>query len=51
MRAADVTEESTVAPGTVIEVFRPGYAVNGRIVRYAEVKVAGTRSDGRTTSA
>jgi molecular chaperone GrpE (heat shock protein) len=32
-----------VSPGIVLEVFRPGYTSNGRVLRFAEVKVvAGT---------
>lgn len=41
MRAMDVAIASTAAPGTVVEVFRPGYTADGRVLRFAEVKVAG----------
>lgn len=40
MQAAEVVKESSAPPGTVIEVFRPGYTGNGRVIRFAEVKVA-----------
>lgn len=43
MRAVEVAATSTAAPGTVIEVFRAGYTADGRVLRFAEVKVAGTR--------
>lgn len=39
MRAAEVSRVSTAAPGTVLEIIRPGYTNNGRVVRFAEVKV------------
>ena len=43
MRAVEVVETATAAPGTVVEVFRPGYVSNGRVLRFADVKVvAGT---------
>jgi molecular chaperone GrpE (heat shock protein) len=52
MRAVEVVETTAAPPGTVVEVFRPGYASNGRVLRFAEVKVvagappaAGTRGD------
>lgn len=52
MRAVDVVETAAAAPGTVVEVFRPGYTSNGRVLRFAEVKVVagagpapGTRGD------
>jgi len=38
MRAVAV-ETGTAAPGTVVEVFRPGYVANGRVLRVADVKV------------
>ena len=41
MRAVDVAITSPAAPGTVVEVFRPGYTADGRVLRFAEVKVAG----------
>lgn len=40
MRAVEVVEGAAAPPGTVIEVFRPGYTSNGRVLRFAEVKVA-----------
>lgn len=39
MRAVEVVETTAAPPGTVVEVFRPGYACNGRVLRFAEVKV------------
>jgi molecular chaperone GrpE (heat shock protein) len=41
MQAVEVVQESEAAPGTVIDVFRPGYTSNGRVLRLAEVKVVG----------
>jgi molecular chaperone GrpE len=41
MRAVEVVETASAAPGTVVEVFRPGYTENGRVLRFADVKVAG----------
>jgi molecular chaperone GrpE (heat shock protein) len=40
MQAVEVVEAAAAPPGTVIEVFRPGYTSNGRVLRFAEVKVA-----------
>jgi molecular chaperone GrpE len=40
MQAAEVVQAAAAPPGTVIEVFRPGYTSNGRVLRFAEVKVA-----------
>jgi molecular chaperone GrpE len=40
MQAAEVVQTVAVPPGTVMEVFRPGYTSNGRVLRFAEVKVA-----------
>ena len=37
----EVVQTLDAAPGTVLEVFRPGYTSNGRVVRVAEVKVVG----------
>ena len=52
MRAVEVAEVPAAPPGTVVEVFRPGYTSNGRVLRFAEVKVvagappaSGTRGD------
>lgn len=43
MRAVELVETGAAPPGTppgtVVEVFRPGYASNGRVLRFAEVKV------------
>jgi len=39
MQAAAVVQTATATPGTVIEVFRPGYTSNSRVLRFAEVKV------------
>ena len=39
MRAAAVVETPTATPGTVVEVFRPGYVSNGKVLRFADVKV------------
>jgi hypothetical protein len=39
MRAVEVVETTAAPPGTVVEVFRPGYTSNGRVLRFAEVKV------------
>jgi hypothetical protein len=47
MRAIDVEHTATRAPGTVLQVYRPGYTMNGRTIRVAEVKVAGDRSGQR----
>jgi molecular chaperone GrpE (heat shock protein) len=41
MRAVDVAGTAASAPGTVLEVLRPGYTTNGRVIRFAEVRVAG----------
>lgn len=41
MRAVEVAASSTAPPGTVLEVFRAGYTADGRVLRFAEVKVAG----------
>lgn len=40
MQAAEVVQTTAAAPGTVLEVFREGYMSNGRVLRFAEVKVA-----------
>lgn len=40
MQAAEVVQTTAAPPGTVLEVFRPGYSSNGRVLRFAEVKVA-----------
>ncbi len=41
MQAVEVVQVSDAAPGTVVDVFRPGYISNGRVLRVAEVKVVG----------
>jgi molecular chaperone GrpE (heat shock protein) len=41
MRAVEVVQSPDVTPGTVLDVFRPGYTSNGRVLRVAEVKVVG----------
>jgi molecular chaperone GrpE len=43
MRAVEVTAASAAPSGTVLEVFRAGYTADGRVLRFAEVKVAGDR--------
>jgi molecular chaperone GrpE len=43
MRAVEVTAASAAPSGTVVEVFRAGYTADGRVLRFAEVKVAGDR--------
>jgi molecular chaperone GrpE len=40
MQASEVTQTTEAAPGTVLEVFRPGYTTAGRVLRFADVKVA-----------
>jgi molecular chaperone GrpE (heat shock protein) len=43
MQAAEVVTHAAApagaAPGTVLEVFRAGYTNNGRVLRFAEVKI------------
>jgi molecular chaperone GrpE len=41
MQAVEVVQAPDAAPGTVLDVFRPGYTSNGRVLRVAEVKVVG----------
>jgi molecular chaperone GrpE len=41
MQAVEVVQASDLLPGTVLDVFRPGYTSNGRVLRVAEVKVVG----------
>jgi molecular chaperone GrpE (heat shock protein) len=41
MRAVDMADSPASPPGTVLEVFRAGYLADGRVLRFAEVKVAG----------
>jgi len=40
MQAAEVVQTTAASPGTVLDVFRPGYISNGRVLRFAEVRVA-----------
>jgi molecular chaperone GrpE len=42
MRAVEATAAPGAPPGTVLQVFRAGYTADGRVLRFAEVKVAGT---------
>ena len=44
MQTAEVVRTNAAAPGIVLEVFRPGYVSNGRVLRFAEVKVAADTS-------
>jgi molecular chaperone GrpE len=44
MRAVEVADAPTSAPGTVLDVFRAGYTADGRVLRFAEVRVAGGAS-------
>lgn len=39
MRATEISQTSAAPPGTVLEIIRPGYTTNGRVVRFAEVRV------------
>jgi molecular chaperone GrpE len=48
MQAAEVVHTTTAAPGTVVDVFRPGYISNGRVLRFAEVRVAADARDAPT---
>jgi molecular chaperone GrpE len=41
MQAVEVVQAADAAPGTVVDVFRPGYTSNGHVLRIAEVKVVG----------
>jgi molecular chaperone GrpE (heat shock protein) len=43
MRAVEVAATSAAPSGTVLEVFRAGYTADGRVLRFAEVKVAGSQ--------
>jgi molecular chaperone GrpE len=51
MQAAEVVQTAAALPGTVVEVFRPGYTSNGRVLRFAEVKVAAGVPAGNQQSA
>jgi len=46
MRAVEEVAGSTAPAGTVLDVFRTGYSADGRVLRFAEVKVAGNRPAG-----
>ena len=48
MQAAEVVHTTTASPGTVLDVFRPGYISNGRVLRFAEVRVVADARDART---
>jgi molecular chaperone GrpE len=48
MQAAEVVHTTTAAPGTVLDVFRPGYISNGRVLRFAEVRVVADAGDTPT---
>ena len=48
MQAAEVVHTTKASPGTVLEVFRPGYISNGRVLRFAEVRVVADARDART---
>jgi molecular chaperone GrpE len=51
MQAVEVVQTSAASPGTVLEVFRPGYTHNGRVLRFAEVKVvAGSPPSGQQSA-
>jgi molecular chaperone GrpE (heat shock protein) len=43
MNATDSQESATIAPGTVLEVYRSGYEWDGEVFRPALVKVARAR--------
>jgi len=51
MQAAEVVHTAATPPGTVLEVFRPGYTSNSRVLRFAEVKVAAGTSTSNQQSA
>jgi molecular chaperone GrpE len=40
MQASEVAQTIEAAPGTVLAVFRTGYTTGGRVLRFADVKVA-----------
>jgi molecular chaperone GrpE len=48
MQAVEVVHTTTAAPGTVVDVFRPGYISNGRVLRFAEVRVVADARDTPT---
>src|SRR5262245_20981856 len=45
MQAVEVVHTTTASPGIVLDVFRPGYTSNGRVLRFAEVRVAADMRD------
>ena len=45
MQAVEVVQTTTASPGTVLDVFRPGYTSNGRVLRFAEVRVVADARD------
>lgn len=47
MQATEVMQTTAAPPGTVLEVFRPGYTSNGRVLRFAEVKVVASTNEER----
>src|SRR5262249_38782295 len=47
MQAAEVVQTTAAAPGTVLDVFRPGYMSHGRVLRFAEVRVAADSRQSR----
>ncbi len=44
MHATEVAQTTAAPPGTVLEVFRAGYTAGGRVLRFADVKVAADTS-------
>jgi molecular chaperone GrpE (heat shock protein) len=48
MQAVEVVQTTTASPGTVLDVFRPGYTSNGRVLRFAEVRVVADARDTQT---
>ena len=51
MKAVEVVHTTTMSPGTVVGVFRSGYTSNGRVLRFAEVKVVASAPSGGPPSA
>ena len=51
MKAVEVVQTTTMPPGTVVGVFRSGYTSNGRVLRFAEVKVVASAPSGAPPSA
>lgn len=48
MHAIEVAHTTISPPGTVLEVFRTGYTAGGRVLRFADVKVAADPSGNRS---